>query len=163
MSAGAPYKAGEFVGVRYWNLKSASYEWVTGRVSRVDRTDESYGDTWWRLWVRITWGGTHLDTDTIATGNGEKHTDLTRYVKADGSSAEIRKLGEVTSMNNEAYRRRMSDLFAADLGLDPDELFAAANAIWSNLNPDRTDFVMKALSAAGSALAAVRRVQEARA
>ena len=44
---------------------------------------------------------------------------------------------------------------AVVIGVDADDLFAAAMAIWSNLNPQPVTFVT-ALSAAGAALAAVK-------
>ena len=44
---------------------------------------------------------------------------------------------------------------AAVIGVDGDDLFAAAMAIWSNLNPQTVTFVT-ALSAATAALAAVK-------
>lgn len=56
-------------------------------------------------------------------------------------------------------RRQSSDRFARQLGLAPEELWRAANAVWSNLNPDRHPFD-RALSLAGVALRAAAEVND---
>lgn len=50
-------------------------------------------------------------------------------------------------------REAQARAFAAQLGVDPDQLVRAADAVWSNLNPDRVNYDT-ALSAAGVALRA---------
>ena len=55
-------------------------------------------------------------------------------------------------------RKDMSRAFAENMGLDPDELHAAAWAAWSNLNPQSVPF-SSALSVAGVALKAAQDVR----
>lgn len=59
------------------------------------------------------------------------------------------------------YRRAMAAAFAAQFGIDADEAYAAANAAWSNLNPQSVPF-SSALSVAIVALDAAQKVREAR-
>lgn len=58
-------------------------------------------------------------------------------------------------------RRAMATAFGTGLGVDPDELYAAAEAAWSNLNPDSVSF-SHAPSVAGVALLAAQKVRQTR-
>jgi hypothetical protein len=60
---------------------------------------------------------------------------------------------QTPSMTPAQARRASVDRFAAQLGLDPDALARAADAAWSNLNPQSVLFE-SALSVAGVALQA---------
>lgn len=63
-------------------------------------------------------------------------------------------------MADKEYRKALAACFAARLGVDPDELYAASDAVWSNLNPQSVPYGI-ALSAAGAALSAALRVRKA--
>lgn len=56
---------------------------------------------------------------------------------------------------SQADRTAQAARLAAQLELDPDELDAAAIAVWSSLNPQATPYIT-ALSVAAAALRAVR-------
>jgi hypothetical protein len=57
-------------------------------------------------------------------------------------------------------RKDMAAAFAAGFDIDPDEAYAAADAAWSNLNPQSVPF-SHALSVAVVALNAAQKVREA--
>jgi hypothetical protein len=63
------------------------------------------------------------------------------------------------TINDRAHRDTQADSFAAQLGVDNVELRAAADAVWSNLNPDRVPY-SRALSAAGVALRAAQKARQ---
>ncbi len=58
-------------------------------------------------------------------------------------------------------RKATAKRFAEQLQVDPDELYAAAEAAWSNLNPQRVLFD-HALSVAAVALRAAQQVRHGR-
>jgi hypothetical protein len=58
-------------------------------------------------------------------------------------------------MRPEQARQAQARRFAAHLGVDGDAMFAAAMAVWGNLNPRATTFD-QALSVAGAVLTAIR-------
>lgn len=59
----------------------------------------------------------------------------------------------------QAARREADRAFAVSLGIDPNELHHATQAIWSNLNPQRTGRDI-AQSAAAAALWAIKQMKE---
>jgi len=61
-----------------------------------------------------------------------------------------------TAQNAARLRRDQAQRFAGELGINGDDLYQAAMAVWSNLNPQTVTFE-RALSVAGAALAAVAR------
>jgi hypothetical protein len=64
----------------------------------------------------------------------------------------------MTKVTPTEARKAEAANFAAQLGLDPDELYEAAVAAWSNLNPQSVLF-SHALSVAGVALRAAQEVR----
>lgn len=59
-------------------------------------------------------------------------------------------------MREREKREETARAFARQIDVDPDQLVAAADAVWSNLNPDRTPYD-RALSVAGVALSAAKK------
>jgi hypothetical protein len=60
-------------------------------------------------------------------------------------------------MTKTQHRKEQAARFAAQLGLNPEQLYAATDAVWSNLNPQTVSFD-HALSVAAVALRAARDV-----